>query len=345
MVLLLQLNAELPEHFPSHERRLYVFACRRPACRRKDGSVRALRGVRWWRQQEEDPATSQIELGGSKSGTEAQMRPSNSSLSLGETLFGGKPLAATPSPANPFSINADVLAPHTPSPNPFGTAASSAAPAPVSKPPPQKQSATGLAETFAETLSLNTPLMGPPPPPEPWPEATIQPEPYPCLYLSDAEYETLDPTPAKVPEHARMEAEDAPEPSALDREAFESSMDSTFQAFADRMAQNPEQVIRYDFGGTPLLYSKTDAVGLMLAAGRMPACAHCGQPRTFEVQLTPNAIAELEADDMSLEGMEWGTILVAVCQADCLPRGTAVGGTGYVDEWVGVQWEELARKR
>merc|ERR1712093_858783 len=46
MVLLLQLNGDLPEQFPGHERRLYVLTCRRKTCRRKEGSVRVLRGVR-----------------------------------------------------------------------------------------------------------------------------------------------------------------------------------------------------------------------------------------------------------------------------------------------------------
>lgn len=44
MALILQLNGELPERFPGHDRRIYVFACRRAGCRRREGSVRALRG-------------------------------------------------------------------------------------------------------------------------------------------------------------------------------------------------------------------------------------------------------------------------------------------------------------
>ncbi|KAJ4291320.1 hypothetical protein N0V88_006324 [Collariella sp. IMI 366227] len=46
MVLLLQLNAELPDRFPGHERRLYVLACKRKSCRRNEGSIRAIRGTR-----------------------------------------------------------------------------------------------------------------------------------------------------------------------------------------------------------------------------------------------------------------------------------------------------------
>lgn len=140
-------------------------------------------------------------------------------------------------------------------------------------------------------------------------------------------------------------------------------MDKTFQRFADRLSQNPEQVLRYEFGGEALLYSKTDAVGKKLApAGaegkvqtvasktgsgsgsgfKVPRCGACGAGRVFELQLTPHAITELEVEEMGIDGMEWGTVIVGVCGEDCQERGKGVGEVGYLEEWVGVQWEEVA---
>lgn len=147
------------------------------------------------------------------------------------------------------------------------------------------------------------------------------------------------------------------------KDAFESSMDKAFQRFADRMSQNPEQILRYEFAGQPLLYSKTDAVGKLLAPHQdsaaanakvnttaaaksgMPKCNNCGAERLFELQLTPYAIVELEAEELGLEGMEWGTIILGVCSKDCVQRGQKEGEVGYVEEWVGVQWEELSSKK
>lgn len=63
----------------------------------------------------------------------------------------------------------------------------------------------------------------------------------------------------------------------------------------------------------------------------------------FELQLTPHAITELEVDEMGMEGMEWGTVIVGVCGKDCVPNATGDGEVGYLEEWVGVQWEELAK--
>jgi pre-rRNA-processing protein TSR4 len=140
-----------------------------------------------------------------------------------------------------------------------------------------------------------------------------------------------------------------------DKDVYESTIDKTFQKFADRLAQNPEQVIRYEFKGGPLLYSKSDAVGKLLAnsggegkvrtsgASGIPKCGNCGARRVFEVQLTPHAIVELEREEEGLDGLEWGTIIVGACEADCSEKGRKEGEAGHVEEWAGVQWEELKR--
>jgi len=43
--------------------------------------------------------------------------------------------------------------------------------------------------------------------------------------------------------------------------------------------------------------------------------------------------------------MEWGTIIVGVCEKDCVPRQTGNGEAGYLEEWAGVQWEELTKQK
>ncbi|TWU78170.1 hypothetical protein ED733_007666 [Metarhizium rileyi] len=348
MALILQLNAELPEKFPGHDRRLYVFACKRESCRRKQGSIRALRGVRAW----EDDNTIVPATKTGEEPKEQDAQPSDGPR-LGDALFGGKDLGGGPganpfsSSANPFSTSSSAGSPS----NPFSTTSSKNpfSPQPHKDTPKEEERDTNpatLGKTFAKTLSLNTTPSDPPPTPEPWPGTSAQPRPYPTLYLAEADYETLEPTSTKIPDNARIEEADAAETvSALDREAFESSMDAVFQKFADRLAQNPDQVIRYEFSGTPLLYSKTDAVGEKLTKSSMPGCPNCGAKRTFEVQLTPNAIAELEADDLNLEGMEWGTIIVGVCEKDCVPRHAGKDEAGYLEEWAGVQWEELTKQK
>ncbi|TVY55890.1 putative 20S rRNA accumulation protein 4 [Lachnellula cervina] len=361
MALLLQLNGDLPEHFPGHERRLYVLACRRKTCRRKEGSIRALRGTKISKVAPKEKSAPAV--------VSSAPKPVGNT-GIGETLFGAKPSANSAS-ANPFSIGtsspSNPFSTSSPAPqNPFATNVLPPTSGLVAEPPQESSGdiTASLPKTFASALSLNSPkpsTFGPPPIPEPWPSDSSQPPAYPLYYLVDADYEILD------------KAEEAPIPTPTmdlddssaagggkeDKEVFESILDKTFQKFADRLAQNPEQVIRYEFKGSPLLSSKTDAIGKLLSssagnekvrttggsASGIPRCGNCGMGRVFEVQLTPHAIMELERDEDGIDGMEWGTIVVGVCERDCVPNSVGTGEVGYLEEWAGVQWEELDTRR
>jgi pre-rRNA-processing protein TSR4 len=297
---------------------------------------------------------------------------------IGESLFGVTNGSSTTTPANPFSnpfsSNAAGKAPA----NPFSSTPASSPPVVASSPSVEATLEEGadaasasatLSETFASKVRLSSlPPEQPPRPHEPWPVESSFPEGFPRYHL-DAEYETLDPASLpEVPQNVRMEVDTEGSGSGggkEDKEVFESSIDKAFQKFADRLGQNPEQVLRYEFKGKPLLYSDTDAVGKLLAAhsenasqsnvkvktansrggAGLPRCQTCGADRVFEVQLTPHAITELEAHEMSLDGMEWGTIIIGVCSKDCKPTDVPEGEVGYVEEWIGVQWEEVNSKR
>src|ERR1700760_2162460 len=103
MSLLLQLNGDLPEQFPGHERRLYVFCCKRKTCRRKDGSVRSFRGSRVAKvkapENKREPSSSQV---------------SSPPVDIGATLFGAT--AGDKARSNPFFSNAQST-----TANPFGS--------------------------------------------------------------------------------------------------------------------------------------------------------------------------------------------------------------------------------
>lgn len=357
MNLLLQLYADLPDRFPEDERRVYVWACRKKTCRRKEGSVRGLRAVRRTKVQK----TENAKPGAAKEETKPATH-------LGETLFGVKPNSNAS--ANPFAApssnggSSNPFASSGSSANPFASTSSLAA-----KPPQKPELADDLPQTFAQKARVSSPEAAPQPPSqvpyEAWPEQAALPQPYPSYHI-DAGQEYIDPEPAVAPSNVRVDNGEGSSGGggAEDKTLFESSMDKTFQKFADRLSQNPEQVLRYEFAGSPLLYSKTDKVGKLLAAGqenanakvktqgssttgsmKVPRCANCGAERVFELQLTPHAITELEADEISVDGMDWGTVILGTCSQDCLEHGKKEGEVGYVEEWIGVQWEELAGKR
>jgi pre-rRNA-processing protein TSR4 len=294
---------------------------------------------------------------------------------IGASLFGVASGGNATAPANPFSNPFSSSTTGKAPANPFSSAPASSTLTATSPPAGEVTTAGGadettttLAETFASKVRVSSPPSEQPPRPhEPWPTEASFPEGYPRYHL-DAEYETLDaPSVPKIPDNVRMMDIDTEESGSgggkEDKDVYESSLDETFQKFADRLGQNPDQVLRYEFKGKPLLYSDTDVIGKLLAphsenasssnvkvkttsskgGAGMPRCQNCGADRVFEVQMTPHAITELEAQETSLDGMEWGTIILGVCSKDCKPSDVSEGEVGYVEEWVGVQWEEVAK--
>lgn len=145
-------------------------------------------------------------------------------------------------------------------------------------------------------------------------------------------------------------------------EAYEimrvAGVEEVFLAFQERLEASDaaEQVVRYDFGGTPLPYSgKSKPYNLLWTSGpapgqssaitraayapqqqqpsfkrydttcrNIPRCPHCNSSRTFEMQLMPNlvTIVEKSLQDRQTKGEEkevgWATLWVFVCSADCL---------------------------
>ncbi|KAK2735688.1 hypothetical protein FQN55_002050 [Onygenales sp. PD_40] len=371
MLLLLQLNGDLPEHFPNDERWLYIFGCPRKTCTRKPGSLRALRGVKKHKiisssKQQQDSQRKQEE-DTPKPSPAAEQKPKQD---LGASLFGAAPSTQGQSAnLNPFSSSASPTSPA----NPF---ASLSPPSTLAAKPPQNPLSPPietLSETFAEKARLSS---SPPPskpakvaagPQLPWPAQSAFPTPYPHFHL-DAEYETLSRPSSPLPttQNVTVEEESTTTTSAEPKDTFESVLDKSFMRFSSRLAHNPEQVLRYEFRGTPLLYSTSDAVGklfpsssstgnggqshIKLSSGagsknRIPRCESCGRERVFEVQLVPHAIAVLEEGREGIglgpnddAGMEWGTVILGVCAGNCGLEQEGV--LGWREEWVGVQWEE-----
>ncbi|EED20222.1 PDCD2_C domain protein, putative [Talaromyces stipitatus ATCC 10500] len=355
MLLLLQLNGDLPERFSNDERWLYIFGCPRKACSRKQGSIRALRGIRKMKGQSEIQKKEDSTSNGVSTG--ATPAPKQD---LGSALFGAPSQGGgLSSNSNPFSTSSSPAAQNN---NPF-------APLPpvstLAAKPPQNP-ALNFPETFAAKARISTPETLSEPvtagPVLPWPDKSVFPAPYTEYYL-DADYETLSrPSTPTIPTNTTVENVEEESGGTADvKDAFESSMDKDFLRFSTRLAHNPEQVLRYEFSGTPLLYSGTDAVakafpshqtqgrGVQVApnAGtnnRIPRCPSCGRERVFELQLVPHAITVLEDGREGIglgkndAGMEWGTIILGVCAANC---GTVKeGDLVWKEEWVGVQWEE-----
>lgn len=293
----------------------------------------------------------------------SQPPPSN----LGGSIFNTSFQSSSAPGRNPFALQ-NMSNGLQKCPNAFTSALNGifGSPMPSTIPPDQSnQSATPFAQQadISSSESQTSRATKQEPPHSPWPSQSQLPSPYPSYHL-DADYETLDPTPDPASSSHQASRTDlttnGPSDATVeDKDTFESSIDKTFQRFADRLAQNPEQVLRYEFAGQPLLYSHDDAVGRLFSSGAshttsnakiktvtpatargIPTCPSCGANRVFELQLVPQAIAELEVDEEGLDGMDWGTIILGVCEKDCVDKA-GENQWSWREEWAGVQWEDI----
>ncbi|KAJ2724958.1 hypothetical protein GGI07_001620 [Coemansia sp. Benny D115] len=151
--------------------------------------------------------------------------------------------------------------------------------------------------------------------------------------------------------------------------------DSAFERFVRIVSQNPEQIVRYQFSGKPLLYTLQDAAARQLGISAtqdgydsdsddedgvagphgysteaLPRCEHCKGRRVFECQLMPALLSVLPlaasaeaAAPLAVKGgerlvgsqlmqaldlgLEFGTMMVFVCENDCHGGKT---GTAYL---------------
>ncbi|KAL5340040.1 programmed cell death protein 2 [Aspergillus crustosus] len=356
MILLLELDGELYEHFPDADRRLYIFSCPRKPCNRKPGSIRALRATRRHKSHQPTPKAEKQEEPVKKNEEAQAPKPD-----LGASLFGSNTLINSVSAnANPFSSKPASAT--SQASNPFAAPVASPALGPAPKTDTSSINPNTLAESFADKVRLSSPLpqAQQEQPRTPWPDRSAFPPPYANFYI-DAEGESLSrsSTPP-LPENITIDTEDTETsgagPDGKDN-AFESEIDKAFLKFSTRLAHNPEQVLRYQFLGEPVLYSYSDAVGKRLhdshsgkggstggIGSRIPRCESCGYERVFELQLVPHAISVLEEGRENIGlgegqgGMEWGSIIIGVCRRNCGME--KVGVVGWREEWAGVQWEE-----
>jgi len=124
-----------------------------------------------------------------------------------------------------------------------------------------------------------------------------------------------------IPEPRRAQDSDVPsEPPVPTKEASAGGeteeyeqmtidgIDDVFERFTRRLGTEARQVVRYEYGGTPLPFSAVGSLYKQLwpsgwrepmDVSSVPPCSHCGAPRVFELQLMPNLANLLRVDKLS----------------------------------------------
>lgn len=84
-----------------------------------------------------------------------------------------------------------------------------------------------------------------------------------------------------------------------------SDEDKVFSKFKKRVAENPEQILRYERNGTPLWIAAEPV------PETLPNCA-CGASRQFEFQIMPQLLSLLNENEL-----DWGVIAIYTCSKNC----------------------------
>ncbi|XP_058804606.1 programmed cell death protein 2 isoform X2 [Phymastichus coffea] len=93
--------------------------------------------------------------------------------------------------------------------------------------------------------------------------------------------------------------------------------DKTFLKFQKRVKSEPDQVIRYNRGGSPLYISSSHQ------PAEIPNCEICGEIRQFEFQVMPQLINYLKLEDV-LNSIDWGILAIYTCKNSCIPQSKYV---------------------
>ncbi|XP_075970566.1 zinc finger protein RP-8 [Anticarsia gemmatalis] len=99
--------------------------------------------------------------------------------------------------------------------------------------------------------------------------------------------------------------------------------DKVFNKFSKRVARHPDQVLRYDRGGSPLWISGNTDNSII----NVPNCQFCGGERQFEFQIMPQLLNFIDVG-IELNSIDWGVLVVYTCKASCSQ------GPAYKEEYV-----------
>lgn len=89
-----------------------------------------------------------------------------------------------------------------------------------------------------------------------------------------------------------------------------------FKKFSQFVGQYPTQIIRYEWNGEPLYYSKPNL------DSKVNDCQNCGSKRVFEFQLMPFLHSFIDKDSGDLKDLkksleDWETVIIYSCLKDC----------------------------
>ncbi|KAJ2946996.1 hypothetical protein O0L34_g16340 [Tuta absoluta] len=88
--------------------------------------------------------------------------------------------------------------------------------------------------------------------------------------------------------------------------------DKVFNKFNKRVARHPDQVLRYDRGGSPLWITGHTGNSIV----HVPNCEYCQEERVFEFQVMPQLLNFINVG-IDFNSIDWGVLAVYTCKNSC----------------------------
>lgn len=360
MELLIQIWCPFEES--PMDRALYIWGCPRVGCQKKQGCIRAWRGLRY---NEKYAAKLKKKLAQKqlKSNASTQLDASKDAKS---NPFAAAALKNVPA----FGLGTQI----------FGKEEIGGPNNPSADRQEEQVDTDDGSESDTSEDSLLTAMTRASIDDTPWKSAPT----YPPIYLSTVS-EYLAPQP-KIKSHSNVQVVDeSTGDSSWMAEKYENSLDvdPVFARFTQRVAAEGGQCIRYELSGVPLPFASDEVYDILFPMPRrelvpvtkqdskivqpikrtydpsvVPRCEMCKSKRVFECQLMPNLINAVKRGEKvarkvteeerrkevaealkggkpeDKRGMEWGTCLVFSCSKDCHEE-TEV----WREEVVYIQWD------
>ncbi|XP_077291586.1 zinc finger protein RP-8 [Arctopsyche grandis] len=101
----------------------------------------------------------------------------------------------------------------------------------------------------------------------------------------------------------------------LEQYANASVEDKTFLKFKKRIAREPDQVLRYNRGESPLWISSKP----LISNEDIPNCKYCNGKRQFECQIMPQLLNYLDLE-FGVSSIDWGILAVYTCANHCTDK-------------------------
>ncbi|KAL4704299.1 hypothetical protein ACJJTC_012875 [Scirpophaga incertulas] len=88
--------------------------------------------------------------------------------------------------------------------------------------------------------------------------------------------------------------------------------DKVYEKFNKRISKHPDQVIRYERGGSPLWITKNVDFDI----SNIPKCPYCGGERQFEFQIMPQLLNFINVG-VEVNSIDWGILAIFTCKQSC----------------------------